>query len=211
MKRLLLNWALGLGIAASVSGEEGKELSVAVVFENGSGKAFKGGVFYIPETGEKFDVDKAEPFSIRLPEKGKYSFSFSAAGYIASMDYPSRITKKKNTVTIRLVEKNAWIPVGSKYPYPLGQITDLTDEQIEQCITDGNLNFIIHGIDGSIPVGFEEFKEKYRIGLVKENCVIDPLSFKRATENNQMISAYLTRRYGDHWLDELPGKPLGLN
>ncbi|WP_339919899.1 hypothetical protein [uncultured Flavobacterium sp.] len=75
---------------------------------------------------------------------------------------------------------------------------------------DGNLNFIIHGIDNKIPREYLNFKEKYGIGLIIENCAIDPFSFKRATKNNQMISEYLNKKYGKDWLDELPSKPYGM-
>lgn len=75
---------------------------------------------------------------------------------------------------------------------------------------DGNLNFIIHGIDNKIPREYLNFKEKYGIGLIIENCAIDPFSFKRATKNNQMISEYLNKKYGKDWLDELPSKPYGI-
>ena len=88
--------------------------------------------------------------------------------------------------------------------------TDLTDEQIEQRIENGTLNFIMHGIDSSIPKEYLEFKEKYGIGLVKENCVIDPLSFKKATENNQMIFDFLNKKYGTEWQAELKTKPFGI-
>ncbi|WP_247653626.1 hypothetical protein [Flavobacterium sp. CS20] len=88
--------------------------------------------------------------------------------------------------------------------------TDLTDEQIEQRIENGTLNFIMHGIDSSIPKEYVEFKEKYGIGLIKENCVIDPLSFKKATENNQMIFDFLNKKYGTDWLNELKTKPFGI-
>ncbi|SEA67940.1 MORN repeat variant [Flavobacterium gillisiae] len=75
---------------------------------------------------------------------------------------------------------------------------------------DRNLNFIIHGIDNKIPLEYLNFKEKYGIGLIIENCAIDPFSFKRATKNNQMISEYLNKKYGRDWLDELPSKPYGI-
>lgn len=75
---------------------------------------------------------------------------------------------------------------------------------------DGNLNFIIHGIDNKIPREYLNFKEKYGIGLIIENCATDPFSFKRATKNNQRISEYLNKKYGKDWLDELPSKPYGI-
>ncbi|WP_016988525.1 hypothetical protein [Flavobacterium sp. ACAM 123] len=75
---------------------------------------------------------------------------------------------------------------------------------------NGNLNFIIYGINNRIPEEYMNFKEKYGIGLIIENCVIDPLSFKRATKNNQIISDYLDKKHGEGWLNELPTKPFGI-
>ena len=86
----------------------------------------------------------------------------------------------------------------------------VTDEQIEKRISSGILNFISHGIDNSIPKEFSAFKVKYGIGLIKENCVIDPVSFKRAGENNIMNADYLNKKYGEDWLKELPTKPFGI-
>ena len=68
----------------------------------------------------------------------------------------------------------------------------------------------MHGIDGSIPKEYLAFKEKYGIGLIKENCLIDPISFKKVTENNQMIFDYLNKKYGTEWLTELKNKPFGI-
>ena len=99
---------------------------------------------------------------------------------------------------------------GGIYSFPMNLETDLTDEQIGQRIENGTLNFIMHGIDSSIPNEYVDFKEKYRIGLIKENCVIDPLSFKKATENNQMIFDFLNKKYGTEWQAELKTKPFGI-
>jgi hypothetical protein len=40
----------------------------------------------------------------------------------------------------------------------------------------------------------------------KENCV-DPLSFKKARENNQMIFDYLNKKYGTDWLNNYQQNP----
>jgi len=87
---------------------------------------------------------------------------------------------------------------------------NLTDAQIEDRISKGNLNFILHGLNNSAPKKFEAFKKKYGIGFHIENCVIDPMSFKRAVSNNQMILDYLNKKNGKKWQEELPSKPFGL-
>ncbi|NNM17373.1 MAG: hypothetical protein HKP24_02270 [Croceitalea sp.] len=71
-------------------------------------------------------------------------------------------------------------------------------------------NFIIHSITADLPAGTAEFRATYGVGFVIENCVVDPFSFQRATDNNQMIALYLDERFGDIWWADLPVKPFGL-
>ncbi|OBX17488.1 hypothetical protein LX77_03911 [Gelidibacter algens] len=208
MKKILLTLILALNFMVSKAIE--KEIIAEVVFENLTGKELNSGEFFVTETNERIEINNTQSFKITLPGKGKYQFGFATDDFTAYTYYPSRITDKKNTITIRLVEKKESTFNNGTFSFPMNLNTNLTDEQIEQRIIDGNLNFIIHGIDNSIPDGFATFKEKYGIGLIKENCVIDPLSFKRATENNRMISDYLNKKYGKDWLNELPTKPFGI-
>lgn len=161
------------------------------------------GEFIIVETNERIKVSGTESFNITLPKRGKYEFGFFTNDFTAYTDYPSRITERKNTITIRLMEKNL-------VTFPMNLETNLTDEQIEQRIADGTLNFIINGIDNTIPDGYVQFREKYGIGVIKENCVIDPYTFKNTRENNQMICVYLNKKYGEDWLKELSTKPFGI-
>lgn len=87
---------------------------------------------------------------------------------------------------------------------------NFTDEQIEEQITYGTVNFIIPGIHNNIPDSFIRFKRKYGIGLYIENCAIDPFAFNSARENNKRIARYLNRLHGEGWKEELPVKPLGI-
>jgi len=208
MKRIILTLILVLTFANSNATE--KEIIVEVIFENLTGKELKSGEFYVKETNERIEVNSIESFKITLPKKGKYQFRFITDDFTAFTFFPSRITKVKNTITIRLMKKNEFNFNNVTYSFPMNLETDLTDEQFEQRISDGNLNFIIHGIDSSIPKEYVDFKEKYGIGLIKENCVIDPLSFKKTTKNNQMISDYLTKIYGEDWQKDLQTKPFGI-
>lgn len=208
MKNLLLILILAFTFTVSKASE--KEIIAEVIFENLTGKELKSGEFYVTETNVKIEINSLENFKITLPKKGKYQFRFATDDFTALTFYPSKITKRKNTITIRLMEKNAFNFNNEIYSFPMNMDTDLTDEQIEQKISDGNLNFIMHGIDNSIPIEHKDFKKKYGIGLIRENCVIDPLSFKKVTENNQMISDYLSKKYGGNWLKELSTKPFGI-
>ena len=185
------------------------EIMATVVFQNLTDQELKSGEFTIIDLNQKIEIHKAESFSVTLPKKGKYQFSFTSEDFTASTFYPSRINKRKNTITVRLMAKTEFDGSGI-HSFPLILESDLTDEQIEQRIEDGSLNFIIHGIDHSIPQEYQKFKEKYGIGVVKENCLIDPLSFKKTTENNQMICDFLNKKYGAEWLEELESKPFGI-
>ncbi len=185
------------------------EIVATVVFENLTEDELKSGEFTIIDLNKKIEVSKAESFKITLPEKGKYQFSFVSDNFTAYTFYPARINKRKNTITVRLIEKKE-LRNGEIYSFPMNLETELTDKQIEQRIENGTLNFITHGIDSFVPKEYVEFKEKYGIGLSKENCVIDPLYFKKATENNQMIFDFLNRKYGTEWQTELKTKPLGI-
>ncbi len=208
MKKIILTLILALTFTVSKASE--KEIIAEVIFENLTNKEFTSGEFTIIDLNKKIDISKAESFKITLPEKGKYQFSFVSDDFTAYTFYPTRINKRKNTITVRLMEKTEFKNTGI-YSFPMNLETDLTDEQIEQRIENGTLNFIMHGIDSSIPKEYAEFKEKYGIGLTKENCVIDPLSFKKATENNQMIFDFLNKKYGTEWQSELKTKPFGIN
>ncbi|TDD76030.1 FEKKY domain-containing protein [Flavobacterium caseinilyticum] len=208
MKKIILTLILAFTFTITKATEN--KIIAEVVFENLTGKELKVGEFFITETNERIKINDTKSFQITLPSKGKYQFRFSTEDFTAYTYYPSRITNKKNTITIRLVEKKVLTLNSGVFSFPMNLDTNLTDEQIEKRISTGNLNFISHGIDNSIPKEFSDFKEKYGIGLIKENCAIDPLSFKRATENNIMIADYLNKKYGEAWLKELPTKPFGI-
>tara|TARA_R110000751_G_scaffold301158_1_gene413369 strand:+ start:742 stop:1389 length:648 start_codon:yes stop_codon:yes gene_type:complete len=205
MRKLILTLTLALFTSIAFA----TEIVATVVFENLTEKELKSGEFTIIDLNKKIEISKAESFKITLPEKGKYKFSFVSDDFTAYTSYPTRINKRKNTITVRLIEKTDFKSDGI-YSFPMNLETDLTDEQIEQRIENGTLNFIIHGIDSSIPKEYVDFKEKYGIGLIKKNCVIDPMSFKKATENNQMIFDFLNKKYGTEWQTELKTKPFGI-
>lgn len=205
MKKIILTLTLVFFTSITFAAE----IEATVVFENLTNKEFTSGEFTIIELNKKTEVNKAESFKITLPEKRKYQFSFVSDDFTAYTFYPIRINDKKNTITIRLMEKTEFKSDGIQ-SFPMNLDTNLTDEQIKKRISEGTLNFIMHGIDGSIPEEYIRFKKKYGIGLIKESCVIDPFSFKKATENNQMIFDYLNKKHGTYWLTELKAKPFGI-
>lgn len=205
MKIYGITWVLTLLTSLTFAAQ----IEATVIFENLTEKTFISGQLTIHELNKQMEVGSLENLRILLPGKGTYQFSFESEDFTAFVFYPAKITPKHSTITIRLVEKSE-NRINTVFGFPLNLETDLSEEQIEDRISAGSINFIIHGIDSSIPEEYVLFQEKYGIGLLKENCVIDPLSFKKASENNRMIADFLTKKYGDAWLDDLMAKPLGI-
>ena len=81
---------------------------------------------------------------------------------------------------------------------------------MDHLFTAGQLNFIVHGLDAKIPDEFVAFKNKFGVGIRKENCAIDPVSFKKVRDNNSIIAEYLSKKHGNTWINESPIKPIGL-
>ncbi|WP_066219399.1 hypothetical protein [Formosa haliotis] len=205
MIKLILTLTLALYTAIAFA----TEIEVTVVFENLTKKEMISGEFTIIDLNVKTEIKSDESFKITLPEKGKYHFSFASVDFIAYTFYPVRINKSNNIITIRLTEKPNF-KNRETYAFPIYLETNLTDEQFEKRIVAENLNFIMNGINASIPEEYVCFKNKYGIGLIIENCVIDPLAFKKATKNNQLIFEYLNSKYGTEWQKALKSKPIGI-
>lgn len=203
MKKMILTLAISLSISMSFA----TEIVATIIFENLTNIEFTSGEFTIIDLNKKIKVADSESFKITLPKKGKYQFSFISEDFTAYILNPSRINKRKKIIRIRLLRKNE-IRNGGVYPFLMN--LELNDKQIEQGIAFGTLSFVIHGIDNSIPEEYVKFKEKYGVGLLKENCLMDPLSFKKATKNNQIIFNYLNIKYGPEWLTDLKTKPFGI-
>ena len=101
MKKIILTLTLALFTSMAFA----TEIVATVVFENLTDKKFKSGKFTIIDLNKKIEISKAESFKITLPEKGKYQFSFVSDDFTAYTFYPTRINKRKNTITVRLMEK----------------------------------------------------------------------------------------------------------
>jgi len=158
MRKLILT--LTLALLTSIT--YGSENIATVIFENLTNKEFILGKFTINNFNKTIEITKAESFNITLPEKGKCQFSFVSEDFTSYTFYPVIINNKKNTIIIRLKEKTE-INSDGIYSFPMNMETDLTDEEIELRISDGSLNFIMHGIDSYIPKEYIKFKEKYGI------------------------------------------------
>lgn len=171
MRQLILAFILASGF---ISIAFAKEIKARVVFENLTTMDLISGEFFIVDLNQKIEVNKAEDFTITLPKNGKYEFDFRAENFNVKISYPSQMTQRTNTIIIRLYGKNE-TNVDEVFSLSNASNLNLSDEQIEERISQETLNFIIPGIDNSIPEDYVKFKEKYGVGLFKENCAIDPL------------------------------------
>ncbi|HUH26945.1 hypothetical protein [Gelidibacter sp.] len=184
-------------------------ITATVVFENLTDKTAISGVFHISETNESFQINSLDNFSITLPKKGKYQFKFYSEDVHALTTYPVRITEQKNTVTIRLENKttNGDSIVGNA---PIEDISGFSNEQIEEGMNKGTINFIVHGLMAISPESIKVFKDIFGVGFISENCVVDPISYRTAMNNNKKIQDYLTLKFGEVWKNKLPAQPFGL-
>ena len=56
----------------------------------------------------------------------------------------------------------------------------------------------------------EEFRKKYGIAVIYQNCVISQFLSQKAKENNTLVAKELTEKYGDQWKKDLGFIPFGL-
>ncbi|MEH0154641.1 hypothetical protein V6R21_10920 [Limibacter armeniacum] len=206
MKKISITFIL-LTLFAFAAKANNKAITAHVVFENLTDKILTQGEFYVTGLDQKIELTSEKSFSITLPKSGRYQFGFYSETFDSYVYYPARITAHKNTITIRLkdIEKkgrNSFLNSPIKY--------SLSDKAIEQKIENNELDFIIHGLNNTIPQEYQRFKEKYGIGFTIKNCIIDPITLKETSKNNQTIFDYLNRKYGDEWQKDLPIKPFGI-
>jgi hypothetical protein len=186
---------------------QAKEITAHIIFKNRTGKRLTAGKFYIKELEKTLDISSTKSFTVTLPEKGKYSFGFRTDEFEAYTMYPARITENKNVITVRLEEKPAKRDT-IHFSFDT-KITHLEDAPLESKIAEGKINFIFHSIQ-KLNVDFAAFQEKYGIGYVSKNCIMDSFTLKASTEHNSRIEAYLTQTYGKGWKKDLPLHPFGI-
>ncbi|MCU7618195.1 hypothetical protein NZ698_13380 [Chryseobacterium sp. PBS4-4] len=56
----------------------------------------------------------------------------------------------------------------------------------------------------------DEFRKKYGIAVIYQNCVISQFLSQKAKENNKLVAKELTEKYGDNWKKDLGFIPFGL-
>ena len=209
MKSTLFYLICFMSISFSTATEN--EIVVKVVFENYTDKDFSSGKFFITELNQIIELNSEESFKITLPEKGKYQFGFYSEEFDSYTYYPARITSGKNVITIRLQNKGADFNSGKKVR-KLSSPKNSEEFKINlegKMLEEEGMNFIFNGLNNS-PANFDEFREKYGIGIVTKNCVVDPFTFKESIEHNIYLVNYLNQKFGEDWRKDLPAKPFGI-
>lgn len=187
------------------------QVTATIVFQNLTEKTTVSGVFYINETHQSIPVNSLENLSVDLPKNGTYNFQFYSDNVRAFIHNPVRITNRKNTVIIRLEDKLKNDDLSNiPNPFLIKNISDFSIEQIEEAITLGTINFIVHSLVALHPESAKSFKNEFGVGFISQNCVIDPVSFKIAMANNKRIETYLNLKYGKGWKNKLPMLPFGM-
>lgn len=72
-------------------------------------------------------------------------------------------------------------------------------------------NFILFGIVNHQTEEMINFKKKYGVGFKFETCVVDPTSYEITSQKNKKTAIYLTEKFDNSWLNELPVMPFGIN
>ena len=189
---------------------QAKEITAKIVFENRTNQGLTTGKFFISELNKIIEVNSENGFEISLPEKGKYQFSFYTEEFDSYTYYPAKITSSKNVITIRLQEKGRDFDYSSKRLKYLEERSELFPKNFEvKKSEEYGMNFIIHSVSPK-PINSQDFQEKFGIGIKFQNCLVDPLSYKKAVEHNKYIVEFLNEKFGNVWKKDLPTKPFGV-
>ncbi|MCW3160184.1 FEKKY domain-containing protein [Chryseobacterium oryctis] len=87
-------------------------------------------------------------------------------------------------------------------------IKDSKGKKVQTIEKKENLpHFIQFGI---MSKNHESFKNKYKVDVVYQNCVISPFISQQAKENNLAVAKLLDEKYGDIWKKDLEITPYGL-
>lgn len=80
-------------------------------------------------------------------------------------------------------------------------------EQENKCKNTSTMHFLQFGI---MTRNHEDFKNKYCVDVVYENCVATAFLSEKAKKNNRKVAEYLTEKYGESWKKDLGFVPFGL-
>ena len=209
MKKIILTIICLISISVSTATE--KEIVAKIVFENFTENDFSSGKFFITELNKTIKLSSEDSFTITLPESGKYQFGFYSEEFDSYTYYPARITSRKNIITIRLQNKGADFNSGkNRKAFSRSKNSDAFKfNEAGKKLAEEGMNFIFNGLNNS-PANFSGFKEKYGIGIVTKNCVVDPITFKESIEHNIYLVNYLNQKFGEEWRKDLPAQPFGV-
>lgn len=87
------------------------------------------------------------------------------------------------------------------------------NKDVKVSINDRNrdVDILPHFIQfGIMSKNHEDFRKKYKVDVVYENCVISPFISKQAEKNNLAVAKSLTDKYGEAWKKDLGIIPYGL-
>lgn len=171
------------------------EIPVTIHFNYSENIQFEKGTITVKETNQIFEITTLEDFIIPL-KKGKYTIIFSSEKF------------GKYSISKKISEKDKLFNLYIRENLALEIQQEITEENIGKQLENGTANFINFGLGMQ---DFSEFKKKYGVGNKNQGCVISGNAGSDATKNNQFISAYLEKKYGEVWRKDLPFLPFGLN
>lgn len=184
-----------------------KEFTARVTISNETDIPFSKGTLYIDALHYKHEFTTTGEFMLTIPDNGKYVIRFESENFICTTLYPVRLNKRNAQIQVKLTET---LNIANQIPLN----TTLIHKRLtiaEQIEAGQSVNFVINGITPIPPQTYALFKEKYGIGIVTENCAVDPISFRNAKLHNQAIANYLTEKFGTEWKEDLPISILGIS
>lgn len=116
------------------------------------------------------------------------SFGFFSA---QKTDTPNRNSPMRDNVKTREVQ-----PKQHKFHVPVLA----TAQNISKLMKEKKAVFLHYGF---APLYNEEFEKKYGVKILNKGCVMMPREQKDAQKNNEVVSAYLTKNFGEAWKHDL--------
>ncbi|WP_095069288.1 FEKKY domain-containing protein [Tenacibaculum jejuense] len=178
------------------------DIKINVIILNSTKKEFKSGTLIINDKNKKevkkMIINTLSSTIFLDDESTQYNFSFKSTGFITNFYY-----SQNNEIIIRLSTTKSLNSI-SYNKYLLNQ-KDTNDRYLE-----GELSFILFGIQSTISNEMKAFKEKYNVSFEYKNCVVDPILMKQVSAHNREIYTYLKKKIGTQWLLELPVSILGI-
>lgn len=198
---------IALTLLLSFTASYAKAFTAKVTISNQTDSPFTYGTLYIDALNFKHEFTTTGEFMLTIPDNGKYVIRFESKNFICTTLYPNRLSKRNAQIQITLTDVtniDGFIPSNTNFNNNRLTIA----EQIE---AGQSVNFVVNGISPIPQQTFALFKEQYGIGIVTENCAIDPIAFRNAKQHNQAIANYLTEKFGTEWKEDLPISILGIN